>query len=198
MPVAESDDVDNGTLSNVTAASLLDPTFDTGLDYFAYWMDKAVTAWTTLTDSVPDSVDVVTHSTGGLIARSYIQSAAYDAAPGLLPINMLIQTGVPNQGTGAPFVMLNNDFSIKSASRLMGKILNDAWTLWNYGATKIHQPDGTAFTAANEVEFVRNYIESLYDLLATYPILDAVENGSALYTALTASNRNFRRVVGVV
>ena len=128
----------------------------------------------------------MTHSTGGLISRSYIQSSAY-ATGGLVPVHMLIQTGVPNQGTGAPFVMLNNDFAIKSASRLMARILNDVWELWDHGATTIHNPDGSTFTAANEVEFVRNYVQALHSLLATYPFVDEVEDANAIYTALTSS-----------
>ena len=187
VPVAETDDTADGTLSNVTAASLLDTSFDSSLDYLAYWMDQAVTAWSMLTGGAPAAVDVLTHSTGGLVARSYIQSAAYDAVASLLPIHTLIQTGVPNQGTGAPFVLLNNDFSAKSAARLLGKTLNDVWDLKQSGAT-ILNPDGSVFEAANEAEFVRNYVESLHDLLASYEFLDDVQNEMQLLRALTSSD----------
>ena len=54
---------------------------------------------------------------------------------------MLIQTGVPNQGTGAPFAFLNNDFSLKSATRLLATILNDAYAFHTGSGTPINNPD---------------------------------------------------------
>ena len=179
----------------MTAASLLDATFDTSLDYLAYWMDQAVTAWNTLTGGTPDSVDVVTHSTGGLVSRSYVQSAAYGAAENLLPIHMLIQTGVPNLGRGAPFVMLQNDFSGKSASRLAAKILKDVWALRQSGKD-IKNPDGTVLTAVDEAEFIGKYVATFQDLTATYDFIDADDSDdTALYDALTESNDVFNALL---
>jgi len=197
VPVAQADAVtnNNGILDDVSVASLIDATFDTALDYLSYFMEQAVNAWTALTGGTPDAFDVVTHSTGGLVAKSYIQSAAYDEAKGpgsehLLPINMLIQTGVPNQGTGAPYAFLNNDFSLKVAARLLAKILKDAYDYYIGPTTAIKNPDGSTLTAATPVEFIARYIETLENLLATYDFLD-VEDASAVLTALTTADSVF-------
>jgi triacylglycerol esterase/lipase EstA (alpha/beta hydrolase family) len=49
-----------------------------------------------------DAVDVIAHSTGGLVARSYIQSAAYggffNGTQKLPTFENLIMVGVPNRG----------------------------------------------------------------------------------------------------
>ena len=60
-------------LSDVTATSIRDwapDSFNSGVDYLAYWMDQAAEAWHDLTGANATSVDVITHSTGGLMARS--------------------------------------------------------------------------------------------------------------------------------
>ena len=55
VPVAQSDDgVNDGQLSNITVAGLLDDNFETALDYFAYWMQQAIDAWEELTGAAPD------------------------------------------------------------------------------------------------------------------------------------------------
>ncbi len=194
-PVAVSaDGTADGFLTDVTAASIRDwalDSFDSGLDYFAYWMDQAATHWQTLTGAAPDSVDVITHSTGGLIARSYEQSAAYNQ-PGLnlLPINTLIQTGVPNQGVGSTFGMLNDDFSLKASARGLASMVNAAYELIKSGQT-LKNPDGSTVTNANlpgEVAFVGQYIASFKDLLATYSFVDNVDDGSLVFAALDATS----------
>src|SRR5688500_20368484 len=48
-------------------------------DYIGWWMKKVADEWYTATGEVLDSVDVITHSTGGVLARSYVQSTAYGA-----------------------------------------------------------------------------------------------------------------------
>ncbi|HYF20518.1 MAG TPA: LEPR-XLL domain-containing protein, partial [Ramlibacter sp.] len=193
VAVAPDDANADGFLANATASSLTDAWFTTGLDYFVYWVDKASDAWMNLTGSAPGSVDVLTHSTGGLIARSYIQSDAYtDAAAGLPAVNMLVQTGVPNQGTGSPFLMLNDDFSVKASTRMLALILNDAYTLWDGGATPIRNADGTVFQAASLQEFVGNYVESFGSLLPTYAFLD---DGSGHFRALTADDPLFNSLL---
>jgi triacylglycerol esterase/lipase EstA (alpha/beta hydrolase family) len=131
VPVAIADNtvnntLTNGTLSLVTAAAITDPTYESGVDYLGYWLDKAVTAWAALKGEPLDSVDMITHSTGGLVSRSYIQSAAYNqpyASNKTLPkINNLVQSGVPNQGASTLLNLIINDFSDKSASRVMGRV----------------------------------------------------------------------------
>jgi hypothetical protein len=204
VPVAEPDATpdNDGILDDVSAASLIDATFDTALDYLSYYLDAAVTAWQALTGTAPDSVDVVTHSTGGLVAKSYIQSAAYTETKDgttdhLLPVNLLIQTGVPNQGTGGPFVLLNDDFSLKSATRLLAKILKDVYTIHTDGdaTTRVLNPDGSELVATSEADFVGKYIATFFDLMATYNFLDDIENASEVLTALTTSDALFNKLL---
>ena len=141
------DGVDNGLLTNVTAGSIQDASFDSSLDYLAYWLDQATNDWTTLTGSAPPTVDVITHSTGGLVSKAYIQSAAYGAAANLPKVNQLVQVGVPNQGTGQTFAMINNDFSVKSAARVGGLVVDTAWDLVHDQAKTITNPDGSTWDA---------------------------------------------------
>jgi len=205
-PVAISNDlVDDGFLADVTTASLMDATFDSGVDYLAYWLDKAAQAWETLTGTPATGVlvDVVTHSTGGLVSRAYIQSAAY--GDGLPRINTLIQTGVPNQGTGAPFQLLNNDFSLKSGTRVLTLVIDKAYSYFNDPAETVLDPDGTPFVihhpdgtpldlgTATEADkqkyFVGSYVQALLDLLPVYPAYSTDDGVS--YATLTDAGQEF-------
>src|SRR5262249_46302989 len=153
VPVAiSSDGSNNGVLSDVTAASIrdwtTDGTFDSGLHYLAYWMEQAAAALSNLTGAAATSVDLITHRTGGLVARAYLQSAAYNKpADYLLPVNTLIQTGVPNQGMGGAIAILANDFSVNLAARGGGSLINNAYELVKAGQT-ITNPDGSTITKA--------------------------------------------------
>ncbi|MFN0040460.1 MAG: hypothetical protein ACKVP2_13190, partial [Burkholderiales bacterium] len=191
-PVAvTSDGAEDGVLSDVTAASIRDwafDSFDSGLDYFAYWMDKAAAGWQNLTGSAAAEIDVITHSTGGLISRSYLQSAAYGQS-GLLPVKTLIQTGVPNQGVGGNFGLLNNDFALNAATRGLAATINSSYKAIKAGGT-LRNPDGTTITAANlpgETAFVGLYVAAFGDLLATYPFLDNLDDGVQALIALDAA-----------
>ena len=196
VPVALADGTDDGALSNVNAASLLDLVFETSLDYLGYWMNEAVTDWIALTGAAPDAVDVLTHSTGGLVARSYIQSGVADdsGVDVLLPVHMLVQSGVPNQGTGAPFMMLNDDFSVKSSTRGLGLLIGNAWELKQDGGT-VRNPDGSALVAATKAEFVQAYIGAFHDLLAAYPFLDDLEDGTTSLRALLPSDELYNSLL---
>jgi hypothetical protein len=183
-PVAVTDDgVRDGLLSDVTAASLQDSTFDSALDYLAHWLNEATVDWQSLTGSVPASVDMITHSTGGVVSRAYIQSAAYGAAANLPKVNQLVQVGVPSQGTGQTFAMINNDFSLKSTARAGGMIVNFAWELLNSGKT-ITNPDGTTITNASlpaEDDFPLMYVETLRSLLPSYAFYDDVPDANEVF-----------------
>ena len=89
-PVAPVDNVNDGSLT-ASFADITDATFDTGLDYLAHTIQEAKSANPTAT-----AVDLITHSTGGLVARAYVQSTAYAdrANNGLLSVNNLIMAGV--------------------------------------------------------------------------------------------------------
>ncbi|MBT6146026.1 MAG: LEPR-XLL domain-containing protein, partial [Gemmatimonadetes bacterium] len=170
IPVAvSSDGTNDGVLADVTAASLADALsdslLDSGVDYLAYWLDQATSAWETLTGASSTSVDMVTHSTGGLVARSYIQSDAYGKAGNLPVVDTLVQVGVPNQGVGAPFNFLNNNFSLKSATRGLAILIDRAYDLLLSGQD-INNPDGSVINntqadpAPSQVDFVAQYVQS--------------------------------------
>ena len=127
VPVAAEDSTPDGFLEDVTAASIQDATYETGVDYLGYWLDQATNAWNALHGVLPTSVDLIAHSTGGLVTRSYIQSQAY--GQGALPeVNHLVQVGVPNQGVSTTWNLLEDDWSLKPGSRLAGSIVNQAFT----------------------------------------------------------------------
>jgi hypothetical protein len=75
MAAAPVDGVNDGKLSLVTAPGITRGTYEYAINYVGYWLDQAVQANPGL-----EYVDVVTHSTGGILARAYIQSPAYGGA----------------------------------------------------------------------------------------------------------------------
>jgi uncharacterized protein YjbI with pentapeptide repeats len=203
VPVAERDAGDpDGVLSGVSAASITDwavDGFDTALDYLGYYLDLAAQAGF-------GSVDVISHSTGGLVARAYMQSAAYGAqydSDGdgfiagddlFLPtIDDLILVGVPNEGVSQSWNLLMDDFNVKSASRGMAHLLDLAWDLMHEG-TPIAGPGGditSASLAADDpltpqdeakLDFARRYVGAAHDLVGTYDLLDSDDDG--LYEAI--------------
>jgi hypothetical protein len=113
MLAAPVDNVFDGTLSEVTAESITKGTYAYAVNYLGYWLDQAVQA-------NPDCkyVDVVTHSTGGILARAYIQSPAYGAeyvdskgvARRLPKIRHLILGACPNEGTVHTWRPWSGDF----------------------------------------------------------------------------------------
>jgi PKD repeat protein/Ca2+-binding EF-hand superfamily protein len=175
----------NGQLSSVTGATLFDSIsdglFDSGLSYLAYWLDLAASTWAATHEGVaPASVDIVTHSTGGLVARSYIQSAAYD--DNVLPkVHNLVQVGVPNEGVSGTYNFPQNDFSQKLASRVLGLLTGRVFELIQEGHS-VNLPDGTKVTKAiinaradPEKWFIDQYVGTLQDLLPTYD--EAINSG---------------------
>jgi hypothetical protein len=102
MASAPDDGLFDGTLELVTAPAITRGTYEYAINYVGYWLDQAVQANPGL-----EYVDVVTHSTGGILARAYIQSPAYGGAyvdrhgaPRRLPkIRHLILGASPNEGT---------------------------------------------------------------------------------------------------
>jgi hypothetical protein len=75
MPLAPNDGVFDGKLDLVTAQEITSGDFSYAINYVGYWLDQVVQA-----NPGIEYVDVVTHSTGGPLARAYIQSPAYGGA----------------------------------------------------------------------------------------------------------------------
>ena len=122
MPVAPTDGVDDGNLSNLTAQQITTGVrtgeFPYAVDYLGYWLDQAVQAYVDKGLVPPTQVDVVTHSTGGFLARSYIESPAYggnhldeNGIERTLPtIHTLILGADPVEGTVHSWRPWNGDF----------------------------------------------------------------------------------------
>ena len=179
---ADADSVTNpdGALE-VTADELLDPVFESGVDYLAHSIKRAA-------DANPDAthVDIISHSTGGLITRAYLQSAAYGDSR-LLPVDNFVMAGVPNEGATTPWNLLNNDWSGALTSREGAVVMNEAYKRFKdpvTGAiTPINGPDPAATDDditdpdITQIEFARRYVELMEDLLVVYPAIDLDGDG---------------------
>ena len=189
LPVAKQDLIADGNLTNVTGPGITDAIFETGVDYLGYWLDQAATTWNLLGNATLPAVDMITHSTGGLIARAYIESAAYGATYGagktLPKVFNFVESAAPNQGTVGTYLMLQNDFSQKASTRILGRTIDAAYQAV-LGGQALHNPDGSMITSgdltaqgANAMKwFISHYVESLQDLIGTYAMLDLNNNGT--------------------
>lgn len=193
VPVAPQDGTADGIIGGISAASISDTTYETGLDYLGWWIKEAADDWFEATGTPLTSVDMVTHSTGGLVARSYIQSSAY-GLEGLPTVDDLVLSGVPSEGTADPWNMLQNDFDAKPASRVLGRVVDNAYDLLLSGHD-ILGPAGTTIQATTWVDnastreaFIGQYVGALHDLLPTYPFLDTNDDG--IYEPLIGGNAN--------
>lgn len=184
LPTAPVDNDDassfDGSVPEVDEASITDGVFEYAVDYFGYWLEQAKEAWSDLTGTALEAVDVITHSTGGLVARSFLQSDAYpDASVNdeLLPeINDLFMVGVPNQGAAKPLNALADNWANDISYRaVVSKIANRAYDLLLEG-NDINGPDHTieapdaseGIEAPAREEFIELYAPTIRGLLATY------------------------------
>ncbi len=157
--------LDNADGTPITADQITDDEFGHGIDYFGYWVSRAALEWAARHENtLPAAVDVVAHSTGGLVVRAYIQSDAYggDAtitagklanglevpagtktADGLpvstklpLPkVNDLVTMGVPMRGAPGPFQLSQNDWGAETAYVILGKVMAAAYEMYFAGVT---------------------------------------------------------------
>lgn len=174
----------DGRLDGLTGASITDTTYEYGVDYLGFWLRQAAEAWQRdHPGQTLGSVDVITHSTGGLVARSYIQSGAYGdtfVSGGqtlrLPRIMNLIMVSVPNRGASQPWQAMNNNYIIDAASKyVIAKMLNIAYQKVQAGGkitgfpaaitpTSIRDKYGNFSTTA----FINQYVPTFRSLLATY------------------------------
>ncbi len=139
----------NGEIA-ATAASITDANLGTGLDYLGNVLADVRTRY-----GNNAKVDIVAHGLGGVIARSYIQSAAYRQA-GLPAVDDLTLVAVPNEGMTDPFNFSGNDWSNKSSARMTSQIVDRAYDLFLAGTT-INGPSGAipaSLPKTNEVQRV--------------------------------------------
>jgi hypothetical protein len=113
MAAAPTDNIRDGNLSNLTAAQITSGKYDYAINYLGYWLEQCAIA-----NKNPEYIDVATHSTGGVLARAYIQSPAYGATytdkKGVLrrlpKIRHLILGACINEGTVHSYRPWTGDF----------------------------------------------------------------------------------------
>jgi len=157
-------------------------TFEFGVDYFLYWLKQAVEAWDQNHPGVPlRTIDVIAHSTGGLVARTYIQSDAYKAeykatfgTVQLPAIDKFVMVGVPNRGAAKAWNPLIDNFKNDISFRwILSKVINEAYE--KQRSTPITGPD-LIWQEDDPVAFISRYIPTIRTLLATYPFLFTMES----------------------
>jgi hypothetical protein len=122
MPIAPTAGINDGDLANLTASQVTvgvrTGEFPYAVDYLGYWLNQVVQTYVQEKLPPPKQVDVITHSTGGLLARSYIESPAYGGnyidQNGILrtlpTIRHLVLGADPVEGTVHSWPPWNGDF----------------------------------------------------------------------------------------
>jgi len=198
LPPGPIDGVIDGTIDGgLTATGISDDLYHYGVDYLGVFLKRAAEAWAGKYPEAPplDAVDVVAHSTGGLVARTYIQSSAYggDYGPGqpLPTVNRLIMIGVPNRGASKAWNILHDNWSSDIAFHLvLSKIVLRAYVQVMEKGQQVVGPDYTITKAMLEspiacpsgpkVCFIDKYIPTARTLLATYDFLDVGAGPSSI------------------
>ncbi len=197
LPVGPNDGVIDGRIGGLTAADITDGLYEYGVDYLGVFVRRAAEAWAARYPDAPplDAVNVIAHSTGGLVARAYVQSGAYgrEYAPGqtLPTVDHLVMVGVPNRGASKAWNVLQDNWGIDVAFQLvLSKIVYRAYVQVMEKGQQIPGPDHTITRALLEspsecpsgpkICFIDKYIPSARALLATYDFLDLGEGPSTI------------------
>jgi hypothetical protein len=188
LPVAKQDTTRDGQLTRRRHEHHRLDLRDRDLDYLGYWLDQARTAWTALGNAALPAVDLITQQyTGGLVARSYIQSVAYwrDLRNEDPPTDQQPHPSRrPESGSYQHLQFSRKRLSQKASARVLARVINAAYEKV-LAVSTVQNPDGTTITKAmldsqgsNAMEFfVGKYIQSLEDLVGTYAFLDSDGDG---------------------
>jgi hypothetical protein len=180
--------IDGLTGKNISDRDGVNQPFASGVQYLGYYLKQAAVAWSANHPNLPplQKVDIIAHSTGGLITRTYLQSDAYgdyyDPTHMLrLPtIDHFVMVGVPNQGASKPWNILHDNWSIDMVYGLVfSKVMNRAYqklvqsTDPNFaigGANPITLESirDPATGQPSHTRFIKQYVPTAIDLLATY------------------------------
>ena len=117
LPAGPNDGAADGNIGGIDAKSITSDKYQYGVDYLGHFLRLAVQAWNQGHPGVPlDSVNVIAHSTGGLVTRAYIQSDAYnqlfDGVHRLPKIDNFVEYDVPNLGASKAWNPLHDDWAI--------------------------------------------------------------------------------------
>lgn len=197
LPLAPQDNTVDGKLSNLTATKLTGDGYQDAVDYLGSALVSAAQSRAANFNgrSLP-ALDVVTHSTGALLPRAYVQSAAYGqtlsagqtlSTGGTLSSNLVlpeindaVMMAPPNQGAAQIWNLLNNNYGADLEDRGVSLIIGASYAYVKAGGT-ITSPNGNitlaSITDNNTVPasiqtFLNLYAPSLYDLLPTFPFLE--------------------------
>ena len=196
LPPGPVDGTYDGVIEGVSGVSITDDRYEYGIDYLGYYLKQAAEKWRQNHDGQTlDSVDIISHSTGGLVRRAYIQSTAYgkhfrasDGAAVRLPtVNHLVMVAVPNRGAALPWQAMNNNFrrDDTKAKYVMAKIIAVSYYKLLDGETIEGLPspitlDSITDPATGEPDPVRSvalYCPTFRSLLATYPFIRKPDGG---------------------
>lgn len=186
-----SNNIFDGHIDGIDATSITDDMFDYSVDYLGYWLRRATETWYDRYQSPLHSVDIIAHSTGGLVTRTYIQSDAYyaqfSATNGdtmrLPRINNFIMMGVPNRGASKAWNPLHDNWGVDRVYQLvLSQILKPPYKAicTSFPPLEIGGPRGSITCESLEsrpadrteiVEFLHRYVPTMRGLLATYPFL---------------------------
>ena len=188
--------VDNsidGHIDGLTGITISDDQFDYGVDYLGWYLKKAADEWRKMYNEELDSVDVIAHSTGGLLTRTYIESNAYgdvySDSHQLPKIRNFVMIGVPNRGASKAWNPLHDNWIADVAYRfVLSKIINRAYQKIKRGAT-ILGPDYNITQnlikdsqgKLDSIKFINLYVPTIRYLLATY---DFIDSGGGSFTNL--------------
>ncbi|MFN0128339.1 MAG: hypothetical protein ACKV19_16825 [Verrucomicrobiales bacterium] len=190
MTPGPSDGTNDGVIQ-MTAAELTDSTWSYGVDYFAYFLKEAAEAWRRKYPDAGDlpGVDVISHSTGGLVVRSYQQNAARGAVyltdeegeHRLPQVERSIMIAVPNSGASKIWNPWNDNWVSDTAYKLvLSKLVARAFKRVRSGLQIEGPLPADAITRdsvlddfgnPSPVRFIRRYVPTIRSLLPTYPCL---------------------------
>jgi triacylglycerol esterase/lipase EstA (alpha/beta hydrolase family) len=183
IPIAPNDGVADGTLSLVTAQSITQAQPQFSLGYFGNFLKNLIK-----TDPSVVTINLMGHSNGGLMTRSYIQSLAYGATftengqTYTLPkVDKAVLLAAPSMGAAMAWPVWNNDtaeFTLGSSAILRTMLLLPFGAV--LGGETVTSPNGNITLATitdpvtqqpNPNLFLQLYVSSLRDLLPTYDFL---------------------------
>jgi len=176
----------DGHIDGLSGVSITSGQFNYGVDYLGWYIKQACEKFRLDYGMELDSIDVIAHSTGGLVTRTYIQSNAYGDVYDIsnnykLPkIRNFIMIGVPNRGASKAWNAIHDNWIADWTYQfVLSKIVNSAYqkvlrdqtiTGPDYDITKNDILDSLGNTS--KVIFLNKYVPTLRYLLATYDFID--------------------------
>jgi hypothetical protein len=176
----------DGHISGLSGVSITSGQYNYGVDYLGWYIKQACERWRQDYERELDSIDVLAHSTGGLVTRAYIQSNAYGDIYDIsnnykLPkIRNFVMIGVPNRGASKAWNAINDNWIADYIYRfVLSKIINSAYqkvlqnqtvTGPDYDITKNDILDSLG--NPSKTKFINKYVPTLRYLLATYDFID--------------------------